>query len=281
MRLILFVLPLACAVAQDSVQEQFAKRAARLWSLQPVIRPAVPAAAANPIDAFIAADYQAKGLTPVGKADKLTLLRRVYFDLIGLPPTIEEQDAFLGDPSPDAYEKVVDRLLANEQHGVRWARHWLDVLRYADLDGLDGSVMPAASGIYLWRDWVIQALNHDVPYDQFVRAQILGNRYEPKTTTNDFGHRSRVEGSVADTFALGLLARSAVTRDDKDHDVAFAAVGNHFHRIYGHDGGLREVPRPQIRSDHAERLLRHEGDLRPSGAEERHAGDARGNFRER
>ena len=71
----------------------------------------------------------------------------------------------------------MDRLLADEQHGVRWARHWLDVLRYADLDGLDGSVMPASNGIYLWRDWVIQALNHDMPYDQFVRAQILGNRY--------------------------------------------------------------------------------------------------------
>jgi hypothetical protein len=230
MRLMLCVLPFACAVAQDSgpkatVQEQFAKRAARLWSLQPVTRPPVPASAsANPIDAFIAANYQAKGLVAVGKADKLTLLRRVYFDLIGLPPTIAEQDAFLADQSADAYEKVVDRLLANEQHGVRWARHWLDVLRYADLDGLDGSVMPAAPGIYLWRDWVIQALNHDIPYDQFVRAQILGNRYEPKSTTNDFGHRSRVEGSVADTFALGLLARSAVTRDDKDHDVAFAAV---------------------------------------------------------
>jgi hypothetical protein len=231
MRLILFLLPLVCAAAQDTaketVQEQFAKRAARLWSLQPVSKPAIPVgvtASANPIDAFIAADYHAKGLQPVGKADKLTLLRRVYFDLIGLPPTTAEQDAFLADQSPDAYEKVVDRLLADEQHGVRWSRHWLDVLRYADLDGLDGSVMPAASGIYLWRDWVMQALNHDVPYDQFVRAQILGNRYEPKTSTNDFGHRSRVEGSVEDTFALGLLARSAVTRDDKDHDVAFAAV---------------------------------------------------------
>ena len=226
MRLILFLLPLAC-VAQDKVQEQFAKMAARLWSLQPVTRPAVPAgvtASKNPIDAFIAADYKAKGLTPVGKADKLTLLRRVYFDLIGLPPTIAQQDAFLADQSADAYEKVVDRLLADDQHGVRWSRHWLDVLRYADLDGLDGSVMPASNGIYLWRDWVIQALNHDMPYDQFVRAQILGNRYEPKTATNDFGHRSRVEGSVEDTFALGFLARSAVTRDDKDHDIAFAAV---------------------------------------------------------
>jgi len=212
---------------KETVQQQFAKRAARLWSLQPVVRPTVPvgvATSANPIDAFIAADYKAKALMPAGKADKLTLLRRVYFDLIGIPPTIAEQNAFIEDQSPDAYNKVVDRLLADEQHGVRWSRHWLDVLRYADLDGLDGSVMPSANGIYLWRDWVIRALNQDVPYDQFVRAQIIGNRYAPETLTNDFGRRSKVEGSVEDTFALGFLARSAVTRADKDQDLAFAAV---------------------------------------------------------
>ncbi len=119
---------------------------------------------------------------------------------------------------------MVDRLLDNEQHGVRWSRYWLDVLRYADLDGLDGSVMPAAPGIYLWRDWVIQALNHDMPYDQFVRAQILGNRYRPETATAPSGRRTRVEGSVEDSFALGFLARSAVTRNDRDHDIPFAAV---------------------------------------------------------
>lgn len=215
------------SAAKESVKEQFAKRAARLWSLQPVTRPAVPADATtsiNPIDAFIAADYKTKGLLPVGKADKLTLLRRVYFDLIGIPPTIAEQEAFLADSSPGAYEKVVDQLLANEQHGVRWGRHWLDVLRYADLDGLDGSVMPAATGIYLWRDWVIRALNRDMSYDEFVRAQILGNRYQPVTATSSSGRRARVDGNVEDTFALGFLARSAVTRNDKDHDVAFGAV---------------------------------------------------------
>ncbi len=213
--------------SQETVRDQFAKRAARLWSLQPVTKPDVPAgvtASTNPIDAFIAADYQAKGLLPASKADKLTLLRRVYLDLVGLPPTPEEQQAFLADTSPDAYEKTVDRLLDNEQHGVRWSRYWLDVLRYADLDGLDGSVMPAAGGIHLWRDWVIQALNHDMPYDQFVRAQILGNRYRPETVTSPFGRRSRVEGSVEDSFALGFLARPAVKRDDKDHDIPFSAV---------------------------------------------------------
>jgi Protein of unknown function (DUF1549) len=226
----LILLRLSCVHAQapqETVKEQFAKRAARLWSLQPVTKPAVPAgvtASTNPIDAFIAADYKAKGLLPTGKADKLTLLRRVYLDLVGLPPTPAEQEAFLADPAPDAYEKLVDRLLENEQQGVRWSRYWLDVLRYADLDGLDGSVMPAAPGIYLWRDWVIKALNHDMPYDQFARAQILGNRYRPETATCASGRRARVEASVEDSFALGFLARSAVTRNDKDHDIPFAAV---------------------------------------------------------
>jgi hypothetical protein len=224
------LLPLSWGYAQptqETVKEQFAKRAAGLWSLQPVTKPAVPAGGAtstNPIDAFIAADYKAKGLLPAGKADKLTLLRRVYLDLIGLPPAPAEQQAFLADPAPDAYEKIVDRLLDSEQHGVRWSRYWLDVLRYADLDGLDGSVMPAAPGMYLWRDWVIAALNHDMPYDQFVRAQILGNRYRPEIATNASGSRTRVEGSVEGSFALGFLARSAVTRNDKDQDIAFGAV---------------------------------------------------------
>src|SRR5690242_8451145 len=149
--------------------------ASDLWVLKLVVRPEVPAGvteSANPIDAFVAAEWKARGLTPTGKANKLALLRRVYLDLIGLPPTPVEQDAFLSDGSADAYEKVVDRLLASEQHGVRYARHWLDVLRYADAD----EQMPAAPGLYLWRDWVIRALNDDLPYDQFVRAQLTGQR---------------------------------------------------------------------------------------------------------
>lgn len=214
----------AAETPKETVQEQFARRAARLWSLQPVVKPPVPSGAANPIDAFVTADYKAKGLVPVGKADKLTLLRRVCLDLTGIPPTPAEQEAFLADKAPNAYEKLVDRLLDNEQHGVRWSRYWLDVLRYADLDGLDGSVMPASTGIYLWRDWVIKALNHDMPYDEFVRAQILGNRYRPETVTATSGRRTRVEGSVEDSFALGFLARAAVTRNDKDHDIPFSAV---------------------------------------------------------
>lgn len=196
----------------------------KLWSLQPIVKPAVPPGHTNTIDAFLAVKHKEKNLTPTPPADKLTLLRRVSLDLTGLPPTPAEQDAFLADQSPNAYEKLVDSLLANQQHGVRWARHWLDVLRYADLDGLDGSVMPAAPGIYLWRDWVISALNEDMPYDQFVRAQILGNRYRALSSISATGRRGRVEPNPQDQFALGFLARAALTRNNRDQDISLAAV---------------------------------------------------------
>ena len=217
-----FLVPAFCARAVHAVTNSRS-----LWSLEPVLRPDIPSGiteSKNPIDAFVVQKYKEKGLEPTGMADKLTLLRRINFDLIGLPPTVAEQQAFLRDNSPDAYEKVVDRLLANEQHGVRWARHWLDVLRYADLDGLDGSVMPAAPGIYLWRDWTISALNHDMPYDDFVRAQILGNRAKKHTVMTATGQRVKAEGNPADQFALGFLARGAVTPENSDQDLALTAV---------------------------------------------------------
>jgi hypothetical protein len=143
----------------------------------------------NPIDAFVAAKYRSHGLTPVDRADRSTLLRRVYLDLVGIPPTPSQQEAFLNDTSPDAYEKVVDELLASEQHGVRYARRWLDVLRYADVE----ERMLAAEGIHLWRDWIINALNDDVPYDQFVRAQLTGYRSTERTQMSATGHRSKIE----------------------------------------------------------------------------------------
>jgi hypothetical protein len=198
--------------------------APKMWALKPVVRPSAPegvASSLNPIDAFIAADYKAHGLEPVGPADKRTLLRRVFLDLIGIPPTPAEQDAFLQDNTPDAYEKVVDRLLASEQHGVRYARRWLDVLRYADAD----ERMIAAPGIHLWRDWVINALNFDMPYDQFVRTQLTGYRSTARTKMSDTGYRSRMEPRPEDLFALGFLARGAVVRDNKDaQELAIAAV---------------------------------------------------------
>jgi hypothetical protein len=200
------------------------KQAADLWVLKPVVRPQVPAGvtrSANPIDAFIATQYQAKGLRGAAAADKFTLLRRVYLDLIGIPPTPAEQDAFLADQSPDAYEKVVDRLLASEQHGVRYARHWLDVLRYADQD----ERMIAAPGIHYWRDWVISALNADVPYDQFVRAMLTGYRTNERTTLTSTGYRVKLEPRPEDMFAQGFLARGDVIRDGHEvHEMPMAAV---------------------------------------------------------
>ena len=193
-----------------------------LWSLKPLVRPAVPAAdCKNPIDAFVQALYTAKKVTPVGPADQRTLLRRVYLDLIGIPPTPAEQDAYLNDKSPDAYEKLIDRLLASEQYGVRYGRHWLDVLRYADAE----EHMYAAPGIHYWRDWVINAVNSDVPYDQFVRAQLTGYRTNERTTMQAVGHRTRNERRPDDLFALGFLARGAVSRDGKDlGELQIAAV---------------------------------------------------------
>ena len=162
------------------------------WSLQPVIAPAVLDADAgidHPIDQFLHAAYRSRGLRPVGFAEKLTLLRRVYLDLIGLPPTPAEQETFLADESPEAYEKVVDRLLESEQHAVRYARHWLDVLRYTDED----SRMIAATGMHLWRDWVINALDDDLPYDDFVQIQLTGRRADERTRMSATGYRSERE----------------------------------------------------------------------------------------
>ncbi len=188
------------------------------WSLKPVVRPALPDGdESNPIDRFINAELRNRGLKAVGAADKLSLLRRVYLDLIGIPPSPAEQAAFLADNSADAYEKVVDQLLANEQHAVRYARHWLDVLRYADAD----ERMTAAPGIHLWRDWVINALHDDVPYDQFVQIQLTGRRANERTQMSATGYRSRKEPRPGDEFALGFLARGT---GENPQDLAISAV---------------------------------------------------------
>ena len=152
------------------------------WPFRPLERPAVPAVRdsswlVNPIDAFVLAKLEKKGIKPSRAADKLVLLRRVTYDLTGLPPTPEEQAAFLADTAADAYAKVVDRLLASPRYGERWAEHWLDVVRYADTDGFKNDwLRPDA---HKYRDYVIQALNADMPYDRFIREQLAGDELEP------------------------------------------------------------------------------------------------------
>ncbi len=146
------------------------------WSLTPPTPQAVPGggAAGNAIDAFLRAKWAENGLTPTATADRVTLARRASFDLTGLPPTPEEVEAFAADTSPDAWAKVIDRLLASPRYGERWGRHWLDVARYAEDQAHTFGVTPKANA-YLYRDWVVRAFNDDMPYDRFVRLQVAGD----------------------------------------------------------------------------------------------------------
>lgn len=152
------------------------------WAFQPLRNPAPPEVknkswVRNPIDQFVLQKLEAKGLKPARPADKRTLVRRAYFDLLGMPPEPREVEAFLKDDSSDAFAKLVDKLLASSHYGERWGRHWLDVARYADSNGMDENLAYASAWRY--RDWVIQAFNSDMPFDQFVRMQIAGDLLQP------------------------------------------------------------------------------------------------------
>lgn len=150
------------------------------WSLKPLIRPAVPhqpTGSGNPIDAFILAKLREQGLSPSPEADRQTLIRRLTYDLHGLPPTPEEVEAFEQDQSPDAYERLVDRLLASPWYGERWARHWLDVVHYGESNGY-GMDRPRMNA-WPYRDYVIAAFNSDKPYPRFVREQIAADAMFP------------------------------------------------------------------------------------------------------
>ncbi len=148
------------------------------WAFQPITHPVAPqvkdtAWPRNDLDCFVLAKLEAKGLKPAAPADKRPLLRRVTFDLTGLPPTTAEIDAFLEDESPKAYEKVVERLLASSAYGERWARHWLDLVRFAETFGHEFDVDMAEA--YRYRDYVIRAFNADLPYDRLVTEHLAGD----------------------------------------------------------------------------------------------------------
>src|SRR5205085_12510491 len=147
------------------------------WAFVAPVRPAPPAVdhsrwVRNAIDTFILARLDREGLKPSPEADRITLLRRLSLDLIGLPPTVAEVDAFLADDSPSSYEKQVERLLKSPHYGERWGRLWLDAARYADSDGYEKD---KSRQVWAYRDWVINALNRDLPYDQFIIEQIAGD----------------------------------------------------------------------------------------------------------
>lgn len=167
----------AGAPGPDSTQPIAAAKPLKHWAYVKPVRPAVPtvkdsAWVRNPIDNFILAKLEHEGLKPAPEADKPTLIRRVYLDLTGLPPSPKEVDEFLADRSPDAYEKVVDRLLASPHYGERWARQWLDLARYADTNGYEKDSRRTA---WEYRDWVIRAFNKDMPFSEFTIDQIAGD----------------------------------------------------------------------------------------------------------
>ncbi|HEY2909658.1 MAG TPA: DUF1553 domain-containing protein, partial [Gemmataceae bacterium] len=245
--------------------------ARQFWSFKPLVKPAVPKDSSNPIDAFILAALKTKGLTPAPTADKRTLIRRVTYDLIGLPPTPEEIAAFLEDESPDAFMKLVDRLLASSAYGERWGRHWMDVVRYADTAG-DNSDYPIPQ-MYRYRNWIIEAFNRDLPYDEFVRQQIAGDLLPSK---NEEDRRAKLiaTGYLANTKRFGSYEDARypwyLTYEDqidnlgrtflgltincaRCHDHKFDPISQQdYYALYGFFSSTR-YPRPGIELDKVQR----------------------------
>ena len=224
---------------------------AKYWAFQKVVRPPVPELKDNwirtPIDSFILDELRKRQLSPSPAAKRSQLLRRVTYDLTGLPPTPEEVSAFLKDKSPDAYEKVVDRLLASPHYGERWASKWLDIVRYADTNGFElDKDRPHA---WRYRDYVIASFNHDKPYDRFIQEQIAGDEMFP--------------GNKEALIATGYLRAGSEHIVGGQHRPRRKPPGGadrnrHECRpdVSGDDGQLRSLPQPQVRSDSAGRFLR-------------------------
>ena len=239
------------------------------WSFVAPARPALPAVknrrwVRNAIDAFVLARLEEKGITPSPEADRRALLRRLSLDLLGLPPTPQELREFLADPSPNAYEKRVDALLASPHFGERWARHWLDVARYADTSGYQiDRPRPYA---YLYRDWVIDAINRDLPFDQFTVEQLAGDllpgatleqktaagfhrltlmNHEDGVDAEEFRCKAKVDrvGNTA-TVWLGLTVGCAECHDHKYDPIS----QREFYQLYAFFNNAEEVDVPDPRA---------------------------------
>ena len=199
----------------------------RFWSIQKSTRPAVPKVNAlprvgTPVDAFILARLEVKGLGLAPEADRRTLCRRVYLDLVGLPPSPEDVEAFAHDTSPDAYERLVDRLLASPQFGERWGRHWLDVAGYVDTVGfdVDADNIITSEGKWLYRDYVIRAFNDDKPYDRFLQ-RTTRRRRAGRLAARDRNSRRRSASCWSPRAFCGLRA-------DFTHEDVGNIPQNHF-----------------------------------------------------
>jgi len=183
-----------------------------LWSLEPLVQPPVPEGAPHPIDAFIRAKLSEAGLEPAPEADRRTLIRRLSYNLSGLPPTPEEVEKFVADIAPDAYERLVDRLLDSPRHGERWARHWLDTVHFADSHGFEHDL--ARDNAWRYRDYVIAAFNNDTPWPRFIREQLAADVFYPEETPL----RAALGFLGAGTFDLSTYITTTVTFDYLDRD---------------------------------------------------------------
>ena len=256
------------------------------WALQPVERPPIPEAEAfptaaaaqseaartawrrNSIDAFVGARLHQAGLSPSEEAEPRVLVRRLFFDLIGLPPTPQQMDAFLADSSDEAYSQLVEQLLASSHYGERWARHWLDVARFGESDGFERNFV--RENLWHYRDWLIRAFNNDMPYDQFARKQVAGDLLTPgreglagaafltagvhntvvggsefmkKTARQD--ELEEIAGTVAQTF-VGLTVNCARCHDHKFDPISQAEYYGFVAALSGVYHGEKEFRNPQI-----------------------------------
>jgi mono/diheme cytochrome c family protein len=238
------------------------------WSFQPVRKPDPPvvknkAWASSPIDRFILAKLEEKGLAPVRPADRRTLIRRASFDLTGLPPSPGDVDGFLNDRSPDALAKVVDRLLASPHYGERWGRYWLDIARYSD-DKLDSTGETPYPNAFRYRDWVIQAFNSDMPYDKFVMAQIAGDLMPEKEKYQAglafYALRPEFQDDRVDATTRGFLGLTVACAQCHDHKFDpvptkdFYSLLGIFHNTEYHEAPLAPEDVVAAYRDHKKRI---------------------------
>jgi hypothetical protein len=251
------------------------------WSLRPIGRPGAPAVGdpawvRNPIDAFLLAKLEARGLRPAPEADRVSLIRRAAFDLTGLPPTPEETEAFVSDPAPDAYERLVDRLLGSPRYGERWGRHWLDVARFGESHGYETNQLRPNAWPY--RDWVIRAFNEDLPFARFVAEQLAADTMDDadwlaKSATgflvggaHDVVGNQTVEGqrqqraddlddviTAVGTAFLGLTIQCARCHDHKFDPIRQADYYGLKAALAGVQHAERELPAPDVERRRAER----------------------------
>jgi hypothetical protein len=210
------------------------QKAENHWAFQSIQDPKIPKSGLhNPIDAFVERRLQEQSLDFAKPANRETIIRRLYHDLIGLKPTYEEIKAFIEDTNPKAYANLVDQLLASPRYGERWGRHWLDVARYADTKGyLAGGESRAYPYAYTYRDWVIQALNNDLPYDQFIRQQLAADFLSDQPNDGDLAALGFLTAGPVFLNRKQLIIDDQidlVTRGLMGFTVACARCHDHFH----------------------------------------------------